>query len=99
MNQSIAFHRSIHADLKEILSYYESEAGIKVANEFFDQFQTQVITVGENPAFFPRYRGDIRRANLKHFPYHFLYEIHITSVWIFVLRHDKRNPSYGMGRL
>ncbi len=99
MNPLIGFHRIIHADLREILDHYENEAGTKLADEFYEELQAKVNIVRENPTFFPRYRGDIRRANLKRFPYHFLYEIRITSVWIFVLRHNKRNPSYGMKRL
>lgn len=99
MNPLIGFHRSVHEDLRGILYHYQNESGAKLADEFNEELQIRVNSVRENPTFFPRYRGDIRRANLKRFPYHFLYEVRITSVWIFVLRHNKRNPSYGMKRL
>ena len=99
MNLLIGFHRSVDADLRKILDHYENESGAKLADEFNEELQIRVNTVRENPTFFPRYRGEIRRANLKRFPYHFLYEVHMTTVWIFVLRHNKRNPSYGMRRL
>lgn len=99
MNLSIGFHRSVRTDLRGILNHYENEAGTKFADEFYEELQVRVNIVSENPAFFPRYHGEIRRANFKRFPYHFLYEIRTDSVWIFVLRHDSRNPSYGMKRL
>lgn len=99
MNLLIGFHRRVRADLRGILDHYENEAGAKVADELYEELQVRVNIVSENPAFYPRYHGEIRRANLKRFPYHFLYEIRTDSVWIFVLRHDSRNPSYGMRRL
>ena len=68
MNPSVGFHRSIPADLRDILDHYESESGAKLANEFNEELQSKLNTVRENPTFFPLYRGDIRRANLKRFP-------------------------------
>ena len=99
MNPWVGFHHRLHVDLREILDHYKNESGARLADEFNEELQNRVNTARDNPTFFPHYRSDIRRAILKRFPYHFLYEIRTTSVWIFVLRHNKRNPDYGMKRL
>jgi hypothetical protein len=39
-----------------------------------------------------------RRANLKRFPYHLLYELHPTSLRVVLVRHNKRHPQYGLPR-
>ena len=99
MSWIVGFHQNFTTDLSDILAHYEYESGPKLVDEFYQEFRATIHTVQENPAFFPRYRAEIRRANLKRFPYHFLYEIQLTSVWVFVLRHHRRNPDYGITRL
>ena len=42
--------------------------------------------------------GGYRRTALATFPYHFLYEIDSFGIWIAILRHDRRHPSYGLNR-
>jgi hypothetical protein len=37
-------------------------------------------------------------VNLERFPYHFLYDTHAEFIFIFVVRHDKRHPSFGLRR-
>ena len=98
MTWGLGFHRRIAFDLKEILDHYESVAGTKLADHFYGELMSKVSSVQENPKFYPRCAQDIRRANLKRFPYNFLYEIRQASVWVFVLRHNKRNPNYGLRR-
>lgn len=98
MNFPVRFHRRIPSDLKEILEHYEQEAGTGLADDFYRELMTRLEIVGENPKFFPVHQHGVRRANLNRFPYHFLYEIRSSSVWVLVLRHDKRNPTFGLRR-
>lgn len=39
-----------------------------------------------------------RRANLEKFPYQLLFYEELDGVRIMLLRHDRRNPSFGMSR-
>lgn len=99
MSLPVSFHHSVAADLKYILDYYQDESGPKLKDDFHEEFHSTIRIIQENPAFFPRCRGEIRRANLKRFPYHLLFEIQLTSVRVFVLRHHHRDPNFGFARL
>jgi hypothetical protein len=52
----------------------------------------------ETPESFSVRERDIRRVNLKRFPYHFLFRIVDDSVRISVIRHHSREPSLGSER-
>jgi plasmid stabilization system protein ParE len=40
----------------------------------------------------------LRRANLKRFPYHFLYRILPDRIRITAVRHHRQNPRFGLQR-
>ncbi len=40
----------------------------------------------------------LRRKNLKRFPFHILYEILSDLIRVMVIRHDRRNPEFGLRR-
>ena len=52
----------------------------------------------ENPTRFHPIEGDLRRAILGRFPYHFLYRIHDDTLRILVVRHHHRDPAHGVKR-
>jgi plasmid stabilization system protein ParE len=99
MSLSVSSHRNFATDLKQILDHYQDESGPKLTDDFPEEFHSTIRIIRENPAFFPRCRGKICRANLKRFPYHMLFEIQLTSVWIFVRHHHHRDPNFGYARL
>jgi plasmid stabilization system protein ParE len=94
----VVYHRLVERDLRTALDYYEAEGGRKLADRFF----LEVGAVGEGIAANPtghHFSGDgLRRASLASFPYHFLYEIEGETIWIAVLRHDRRHPNFGLRR-
>lgn len=95
----VFFHRLIAKDLKAALSYYESEGGPKLGDRFFDDVEKTVARVVENPRAFHFLEGvRFRRASLERFPYHFLFEERESNVRFLVMRHDKRNPAFGLKR-
>ena len=67
------YHRLAVRDVRNILDYYESEAGSPLADRFFSDFLLTVAKAQENPKHFPPLGEFVRRANLTDFPYHFLY--------------------------
>lgn len=93
------FHKRISHDLRSGLSYYESEGGEELADRFYDSFEDALNRVSKNPKGHHFSDGGHRRIQLKTFPYHILYEIDGSFIWIAVLRHDKRHPSFGLRRL
>lgn len=91
------FHRRVQVDLNEILAKY-SDVSEVLSDDFFAEFQIGVEKVCGNPKFYHFDSSGLWRCNLDRFPYHFLYDIRGDSLRIWVVRHDKRNPGYGLRR-
>jgi plasmid stabilization system protein ParE len=69
-----------------------------LAEDFFEEFETGLMEVAENPQVFHFDASGLRRCNFDRFPYHFLYDIRDEYVRVWVVRHDRRNPKFGMQR-
>lgn len=95
----LSIHPLVQRDLYRILDDYRIEGGAKLADRFFDEAERIVERIRNTPEHF-HYVDDHhhRRANLKTFPYHFIYEMTLRGPRITVVRHHKRNPRYGMQR-
>lgn len=57
-----------------------------------------MIQAANRPEAFAVREHDIRRVNLRRFPYHFLFREVGDSVRILVVRHHKRDPNLGIKR-
>lgn len=95
---SLVYHRRVQSDVSAVLDYYDEAGGRVLGDSFFDEFMAHVALVVENPARFHPVQGNLRRANLQRFPYHFLYRVDGETIRILVLRHHHRAPSYGLRR-
>jgi plasmid stabilization system protein ParE len=73
MEPRVVFHRLVQRDMDGILRYCIEEAGKSVADRFFGTFLALVDKAAENPKRFHLISGQLRRANLHGFPYHFVY--------------------------
>lgn len=93
----VRFHKRVQSDLSEILAKY-SDVSIRLKDDFLAEFQIGFGRVSENPRRFHFDRSGLRRYNLERFPYHFLYDIRGEYVRIWVLRHDRRDPDFGLDR-
>lgn len=93
------FHRLFQRDLNAAIRYYDGEGGRELGDRFFLELEWTVGKVTQNPRRFHFAAGDLRRAALRKFPYHVLFEETPTRLKFLVLRHDRRHPSYGMNRL
>ncbi len=98
MSLPLSFNPRVSNDLKGILAFYEQESGIHLAEEFQTESISCLDQILDNPKRFHFFANDLRRANLKRFPYHFLYRIKSTTVRILVIRHHHRNPDFGINR-
>jgi plasmid stabilization system protein ParE len=96
---SYTLHPRAHREVFDIIDHYKSASGSKVAGEFFDELKTAVENAAANPT---RHHFDLiancRRVELQTFPYHFLYELKGELILIFVIRHNKRRPTFGLRR-
>ncbi len=94
----VVHHRLVQTDLKSALEFYESEGGVKLGDRFFAEVEATIKSVILNPQSFHFANSKYRRADLKKFPYRFLFEADATMIRSVVLRHDKRHPQFGSGR-
>lgn len=95
---SLVYHRLAVRDVREILEYYEKEAGPPLADRFFNDLLATVDRVVANPRHFPPLGRVVRRANLAAFPYHLLYEEKPWGIKVMVVRHHRRSPRHGLRR-
>ena len=91
------FHRSVQGDLDAILRQYY-RVSHQLGEDFFAEFQIGVRKALSNPQYFHFDRSGLRRCNLDRFPFHFLHDIRGIYIRIWVVRHNRRNPAFGLKR-
>lgn len=94
----LIYHRRVQNDVSAVLNYYDEVGGHGLGDAFFQEFMVYIAMVIVNPTRFHPIDGDLRRANLDRFPYHFLYRVQEGTIRILVVRHHQRDPSYGLRR-
>ncbi len=95
---NVVYHPAVRCDVRNILRHYD-EISIRLGDAFWDELQALIEQARANPErFHPTDRG-LHRANMKSFPYHFLYRIRPGGIRIVVVRHHERRPSYGARRI
>ena len=94
----IIYHRLIQRDIHSALDYYDIEGGRILGNRFFADAESVIKSIEKNPKGHHFSDGGLRRASLKSFPYHMLYDVDEHGIWIAVLRHDRRHPNFGLRR-
>jgi plasmid stabilization system protein ParE len=93
----VTYHPLVKRDLLQALRYY---GGISpgLADEFDDEVRTTIVQAVGNPLRFHLADRGFRRANLRRFPYHILYEVRDQNLRVMHIRHNKRHPDSGMTR-
>jgi toxin ParE1/3/4 len=93
----LVLHRRIRSDVDEIMDYYE-RADPELAEDFYRELRHFMRDAACRPHRYHFFKADLRRVNLKRFPYHFLYRVVSDCVRILVVRHHRRDPEYGTER-
>jgi plasmid stabilization system protein ParE len=94
----VSFHRRTQQDVWGVVRHYEEESGEVLADQFYDEFMRRVTLAATHPERCHIDSSGLRRCNLKRFPYHFLFRSRRDDIFVLVLRHNRRNPRYGLGR-
>jgi hypothetical protein len=87
----LVLHPKIYSDIDKIMAYYEEVATTDLANEFHAELRYFIGEAAARPDSFAIRKHDLRRVNLRRFPYHFLFRI-VGDV----VRHHSRHPSLGI---
>lgn len=95
----VTYHRLVQRDVNCARRYYDEEASEKAGDEFFDELMFYVNRALDRPTRYHPVSPRLRRVNLKRFPYNFLYQIQADGIFVTVVRHNRRHPSFGIGRI
>ena len=90
-------HPKLAADIREVAEHYSEISG-RVLDRFWAELDTVLESVERNPRLHHYDSSGLRRANLRKFPYHLLFEAEDDTVFLVVFRHDRRHPDYGLDR-
>jgi plasmid stabilization system protein ParE len=66
--------------------------------EFEAELRRVIAVAAKLPGRFHLIKPGFRRANLKRFPYHFIYRELPDGIRVILVRHHRRNPRLGMER-
>lgn len=91
----LVLHPKVYSDIDSIMNYYEEVASRELADEFYAELRLAMVRATTKPEQYSIRHGDIRRANLQRFPYHFLFRIVGDASRILGVRHHSRHPTLG----
>jgi plasmid stabilization system protein ParE len=94
----LVLHPKVYSDIDAIMAYYEEVAATELAKEFYAELRHFMVVAAKGPKSFAIRQRDIRRVNLRRFPYHFLFRIVDDTVRVLVVRHHSKHPSLGTRR-
>lgn len=94
---NVEYHPAVELDIAEALRRYD-QISLRLGDEFQQELRHFIALAAAKPGrFHPAKRG-FRRANLRRFPYHFLYRELPDGIRVTLVRHHKRHPDYGLER-
>lgn len=88
-----SFNRLAESELREAVSYYESEA-VGLGRRFLSAMESALAEVLDHPLVGSTWRGDVRRKGVGRFPYQLLYRVAGREVRILAIMHKRRRPLY-----
>ena len=94
----LEFHELVSRDISRIMDYYERVAGSQLADEFYAELKLYFCKAASSPDSYSVRERDLRRVNLKTFPYHFFFRLLDDTVRILVVRHHRRHPAQNLQR-
>jgi len=93
----VEYHPLVRQDILEAARKYH-DVSPRLAGEFSREIKAEIAKAAENPLRFRAAERGFRQANLKRFPYHFLYDVRPSSIRVMIVRHHKRHPDLGLDR-
>lgn len=93
----VGYHAAVQRDVNRALSHYDAVSR-SLGDEFWNELQSTIQAAAAKPLRFHPYLRDLRRANLKRFPYHFLYRVLPDRIRITAVRHHRQSPRRSIRR-
>jgi hypothetical protein len=70
----------------------------RLGEEFLAELRATIALAAAKPGRFHLIKHGFHRANLKRFPYHFIFRDLADGIRVTLVRHHRRNPSFGIER-
>ncbi|WP_437595993.1 type II toxin-antitoxin system RelE/ParE family toxin [Sorangium sp. So ce590] len=92
------FHPRALQEFEEAVDHY-LELSPEAASRFVDAFEAAVGFARRNPDAAARIEDDVRRWNLRKFPYALIYRLSSEHIVIIAVMHARREPGYWKSRI
>ena len=93
----LEYHPGVRQDVAEAMRRYKAVSQ-KLADDFRAELRGVIAMALANPRRFHSMKPGFHRANLKRFPYHFIYREIPEGIRVTLVRHHRRHPQFGMER-
>jgi hypothetical protein len=90
-------HPKLADDIRHAAMHY-AEISERVLSSFWLEPESVITSIERNPRSHHYDPCGLRRADMKKFPYHLLYDIDDDTVFMVVSKHDRRHPAFGTAR-
>ena len=90
-------HPKLADDIRDAAMHY-AEISERLLSSFWLELESVIDSIERNPRSHHYDPCGLRRANMRRFPYHFLFDIDDDTVFLVVFRHDRRHPGFGTTR-
>jgi toxin ParE1/3/4 len=97
VNPGARFHRLAQRELIEAARYYDS-GSVGLGAVFLDEVERTIRKILEHPELGMVMQGAVRRRMVWRFPYSLLYSVTPSGIRILAVMHQRRRPSYWVGR-
>ena len=93
----IILHPKLADDIRDAAMHY-AEISERVLSSFWLELESIISSIERNPRSHHYDTFGLRRANMKRFPYHLLYDVDDDIDFMVAFRHDRRHPTFGTTR-
>ena len=93
----VEYHPAVEQDVAEALRRYDAMAQ-RLGEEFKAELHRVIAMAAATPGRFHLINPGFHRANLKRFPYHFIYRELADGIRVTLVRHHRRDPGFGTER-
>ena len=93
----VEYHPAVEGDVAEALRRYDAVSQ-RLGEEFKAELRRVVAVAAAKPKRFHLIKTGFHRANLKRFPYHFIFREFADGIRVTLVRHHRRHPDYGLER-
>jgi len=83
--------------MNDAIRWYR-EASDQIADDFWKEVHFNLSKIADHPERFHFDDSGFRRCNLKQFPFNILFREMSDRIRIVVIRHNKRDPKFGLNR-